>query len=76
MRALRRFFCTQNSTLLWFIFLFKIYQKWRFEKKIILLQIKMFFVLLFIYFCHQNKPKGGEFITKFDRTGKLQEDIF
>ena len=31
---------------------------------------------LFIYFCHQNKPKGGESITKFDRIGKLQDDIF
>lgn len=76
MKALRRFFCGKNSTLLWFIFLFKIYQKWRFEKKIILLGIKMFFMPLFIYFCHQNKPKGGESITTVSRKESYKSTFF
>ncbi len=53
-KALRRFFLALNLSSLRSISLCKTYQKSTFEKKIILLQIKMNFVPLFIYFCLQN----------------------
>jgi hypothetical protein len=52
--ALQRFFLYLNASYLPSISLTKTYQKSRFEKFFILLQIKVNFVTLFIYFCLQN----------------------